>query len=198
MSGLGRRGIEKVKEIEKDKEIEANLQEEEEKNNKLLCLIKYIPTSTSSIFQPYPSLVLPQLYLGSVQNSSSWEQISTLNIKKILNCAKEAPNLFVKKGVQYMHLPLEDSNNEDIKRYFEEATSFINSALKEGDAILVHCLAGRSRSATICAAYLMMERKMSKEEAVEFIRKCRCTALASGYNYAFDFALEELEDALQK
>ncbi len=39
--------------------------------------------------------------------------------------------------------------------------------------VVVHCIAGISRSASICAAYLIKHRGMSAIEALEFVRSRR-------------------------
>ncbi|KAJ4490110.1 hypothetical protein J3R30DRAFT_3653549 [Lentinula aciculospora] len=46
-------------------------------------------------------------------------------------------------------------------------------SIHEGRGVLVHCQAGVSRSATIVAAYLMFNRKMNVEEALDLVRKAR-------------------------
>lgn len=44
---------------------------------------------------------------------------------------------------------------------------------KEGGRVLVHCYAGRSRSATVCLAYLMRTCNMSLDAAYEHVRARR-------------------------
>jgi protein-tyrosine phosphatase len=41
-------------------------------------------------------------------------------------------------------------------RHFERCLKFIAQALLDGGRVLVHCFAGKSRSATVCAAYAMV------------------------------------------
>ena len=45
-------------------------------------------------------------------------------------------------------------------RYFPTTTSFIDQAVKSGGLIVVNCVMGWSRSASVVAAYLVMKHKM--------------------------------------
>ena len=44
---------------------------------------------------------------------------------------------------------------EDIGRWFDAAQAFIDGALADGGAVLVHCHEGKSRSVTLILAYFM-------------------------------------------
>lgn len=50
---------------------------------------------------------------------------------------------------------IEDDECEDITPFFEQCFKAIDQSLDEGSGILVHCTAGRSRSATVVIAYLV-------------------------------------------
>ena len=45
-------------------------------------------------------------------------------------------------------------------RYFPTTTSFIESAVSSGGLVVVNCVMGWSRSASVVAAYLVMKHKM--------------------------------------
>ena len=61
---------------------------------------------------------------------------------------------------EFLSIPIDDDSDENISAYFETAIKFI----KEAPAgVLVNCTAGISRSATICAAYLISEHGYTYE-----------------------------------
>ena len=61
---------------------------------------------------------------------------------------------------------------------------------EEENRVLVHCLAGMSRSATIVIAYLLATTPMTTEEATEFVRSKRSIIRP---NYGFTLQLEQYE-----
>lgn len=71
--------------------------------------------------------------------------------------------------------PVDDHEEEDILTFLPAAVSFISAALESPDAgVLVHCLAGVSRSATVVAAWLLAQRVVANvPEAVALMRSAR-------------------------
>lgn len=62
------------------------------------------------------------------------------------------------------------------------------------DKVLVHCVMGRSRSATLVLAYLMMKHSLSVVEAIEHVRQRRCILPNHGFLKqlrALDITLQE-------
>ena len=59
---------------------------------------------------------------------------------------------------------------EPISDYFDEAADFIEEALGGKESVLVHCEAGRSRSATIVMAFLMRRDHCSLSEALSKVQ----------------------------
>lgn len=62
-------------------------------------------------------------------------------------------------------LSVQDWSSEKILPLLSEAVEYIDSALKEGGRVLVHCRGGRSRSSTCVIAYIMWKQRISMEEA---------------------------------
>ena len=131
-----------------------------------------------------PSLVCERLFLGSVLDARDIEKLKRHNIKYVLNMTGSTSypsEFFTTSGYSDVHLLALDAHDLDdhnISAHFPAALHFIHKALQAGDgAILVHCAAGVSRSATIVAAYLMAAYRISAAEAVLRVhqaRPCAC------------------------
>ncbi|EGG19976.1 hypothetical protein DFA_07090 [Cavenderia fasciculata] len=65
-----------------------------------------------------------------------------------------------------------DSYTVDIKKHFEDTFTFIEEGRREG-AVLVHCFAGMSRSATVCIAYMMKKLGITYQDAYEILKEAR-------------------------
>lgn len=103
-----------------------------------------------------------------------------------LHALNQRPDLFQKHGIthvlsvidhdvssmgsfkQYVHLliQVEDEPNEVLLKYFVATNKFIESALERGEAVFVHCVMGKSRSATIICAFLMYKYRVTLPEAL--------------------------------
>lgn len=62
---------------------------------------------------------------------------------------------------KYKILPLRDIAEEDIYKYLDESVDFMDEVLRANGKVYVHCMAGRSRSATIVAAWLIKKKGCS-------------------------------------
>jgi len=137
--------------------------------------------------------IIPNLYLGDVYAAHNAKELKRRNITHIVTCTVGVVPPFP-ESFKYMHLKILDCAAEAIHEHFEETTQFISDALKDGK-VLIHCIRGVSRSATIVAAYLMIALHMSAEEAVQKIREKRPIARP---NYGFMMQLSMYEANMKK
>ncbi|KAK1804163.1 hypothetical protein P4O66_020208 [Electrophorus voltai] len=119
-----------------------------------------------------PVEILPFLYLGSAYHASRKDMLDMLGITALINVSSNCPNHF-EDHFQYKSIPVEDNHKADISSWFNEAIEFIDSVRNKGGRVFVHCLAGISRSATICLAYLMRTNQVRLDEAFEFVKQRR-------------------------
>merc|ERR1712000_330 len=80
---------------------------------------------------------------------------------------------FENKNIEYLQLAVRDRAAESLFDAFKQSNEFIHAKRdrKSKKAVLIHCFGGRSRSAAICAAYLMEHENMSMIEALAAIVK---------------------------
>lgn len=89
-----------------------------------------------------------------------------------------------------------DQHDYNLAQHFEECINFINEVIEEKKGrILVHCLAGQSRSATIIIAFLIKFKKMTFEEALKMVQEKR---IYVNPNKGFRAQLLAFEESLKK
>lgn len=80
-----------------------------------------------------------------------------------------------------LQIPIRDLPFEELAAHLGDTTAFIADALAQPKAnVLVHCVQGRSRSASVISAYLMATRGMSVNESLDFIKTKRDDATPNG------------------
>ncbi|XP_054721978.1 dual specificity protein phosphatase 7-like [Uloborus diversus] len=133
---------------------------------------------------PFPVEILPYLFLGNAENSADLEALQRHKIRYILNVTPNLPNAFEDKGLgfKYMKIPIQDHWSQNLATYFPEAIAFIDEARQKKECILVHCLAGISRSVTITLAYLMQKLSMPLNDAYDFVRQ-RKANISPNFNF---------------
>lgn len=122
----------------------------------------------------YPVQVMPYLYLGNAQNSADLNQLKTFGIKYILNVTPNVPNKFeMDSDFKYLQIPVADQLSQNLSAFFPQAIAFIDEARENKCGVLVHCLAGISRSVTVTCAYLMQKQHISLNQAYDHVKQCK-------------------------
>uniref|UniRef100_A0A8D8LWI5 protein-tyrosine-phosphatase n=2 Tax=Cacopsylla melanoneura TaxID=428564 RepID=A0A8D8LWI5_9HEMI len=131
----------------------------------------------------FPVEILPNLYLGNASNSEDVEALTKHNIKYVLNVTADLPNVFEATGsIKYMQIPIADHWSQNLATYFPQAIQFIEEARNQDTGVLVHCLAGVSRSVTITVAYLMSALRLSLNDAFTLVR-ARKSNIAPNFHF---------------
>jgi hypothetical protein len=109
----------------------------------------------------------------------------------IVNCSRDLPM----RSANGVRLAINDAPDENARmlRFFPGVTRLIRERLNAGDEVIVHCWAGQQRSAAVVAAYLIRYGHMSKEEAMNYIKRCKADAFSWGAT--FDPALTTWTDS---
>ena len=86
----------------------------------------------------------------------------------------KAPNdMKMGRNIEYLKIHVVDDLSSDILQYLDDAMQFIDKGIEKDNKLLVHCMAGRSRSVTVLIAYLMNKKHMSLDDAYDFVKARR-------------------------
>ena len=110
------------------------------------------------------------LYLGDYSSSVDIRQLKDLGIKKVLTVMdyNGGPNYDPKEFI-HKRIDILDNCPQNILQYLGECLNFI----KGEEKVLVHCMAGASRSATVVIAYLMWIKKWEYEQTFDYVKSKR-------------------------
>lgn len=125
--------------------------------------------------QQYPGIseILPSLYLCGA-GAFRPDTLEKLQIAFVVNAAPELPDTPLPDTKPlYIQIPVMDLGHVDLKAHFNEVADLIEEVRQSDGITLVHCVAGVSRSASLCIAYLMKYLGMSLREAFFHIRSER-------------------------
>mmetsp|Transcript_105350 Transcript_105350/g.304028 ORF Transcript_105350/g.304028 Transcript_105350/m.304028 type:complete len:211 (-) Transcript_105350:1026-1658(-) len=111
---------------------------------------------------------LSGLYLSSQQPVKYPSSLKEKGITRVITVLP-APikTMMNAKGFETLHIPVDDLGTEPLDDFFMKAYKFITASDfdKTGTATLVHCSAGRSRSASVVIAYLMISKRVGVKDA---------------------------------
>lgn len=128
-----------------------------------------VPTCISQPCLPVanigPTRILPNLYLGCQRDVLNKELMQQNGIGYVLNASNTCPKPDFIPESHFLRVPVNDSFCEKILPWLDKSVDFIEKAKASNGCVLVHCLAGISRSATIAIAYIMKRMDMSLDEA---------------------------------
>ena len=107
--------------------------------------------------------IVDNIWLGNYFAAKDIEFLKKKGIKKILTVMNDYGPKYENNEFIHKKYLVDDINSQNIIQYFGECLNF----MKGDEKILVHCMAGASRSATIVIAYLMWTKKMKFDDALK-------------------------------
>ncbi|KRZ15201.1 Dual specificity protein phosphatase [Trichinella zimbabwensis] len=120
----------------------------------------------------FPVEIIPYLYLGNAANASDISVLQKYNINYVVNVTRNLPNAFESDArFKYLQIPIDDNWSQNLASHFPKAIQFINEARSKKCGVLVHCLAGISRSVTVTVAYLMQTLSLSLDDAYDMVKR---------------------------
>lgn len=122
-----------------------------------------VPTEEDGIHS-----VVPGLYLSGIQGASELWKLKALKIRQIINCSDKS-NIFDDHPLfRYTRVVLDDVPAEASKltAALDTVVDTIHGHLHAGEAVLVHCTQGASRSVSFVVAYLVKHHSSLNSAAV--------------------------------
>jgi protein-tyrosine phosphatase len=114
------------------------------------------------------SLIEHGIYLSGSYVARRRDEIEKLNIKHILNATSDIPCMF--SDLNYLRVGLFDTKEQELtSKDLHCAFEFMKQAKEKKEAMLIHCYAGKSRSASFVIYYLCRTHNWSIGKAMFYI-----------------------------
>ncbi|KAK6641837.1 hypothetical protein RUM44_013555 [Polyplax serrata] len=105
--------------------------------------------------------------------------LEELNVTCVINATRELPDTPLPTGTEqdtlYLRVNLEDKPDSNILQWLDMVTDIVYQVKMAGGKTLIHCVAGISRSATLCLAYLIRYEDYSLHDAYLLLKSLRHT-----------------------
>jgi len=116
--------------------------------------------------------IIPGLWLGDKNIALNKDFYKDNSIDIVINCSKDLPfiNLDIEKVRLKIHDNLEKEEIINMYHNLDYITNYMYENILLCKNILVHCYAGKQRSATIVLAYILRYSNLKLEKAVELLK----------------------------
>ncbi len=127
--------------------------------------------------KPYVNHVMDGVHIGSIETIYINDDAASFDaILSIVTPALYTANDIIEmtpKTKAYLYVDMHDNNTADFSPHWHDIYDFIDLHVQQGHRVLVHCIKGRSRSATAVIYYVMRKKKCSLVEAVQIVKTAR-------------------------
>eukprot|EP00047_Mylnosiga_fluctuans_P005653 m.241781 g.241781 ORF g.241781 m.241781 type:complete len:347 (+) comp13920_c0_seq1:130-1170(+) len=110
------------------------------------------------------------LAVGSEEMANDFASLLSEGVTHVLNLTASECSESVKKNLQCLRIEMQDTLTQNILAHLKPAFEFIETCRRAGGKILVHCMAGVSRSVAVAAAYLIWRERMTMQRALTLIQ----------------------------
>ncbi|XP_023126848.1 dual specificity protein phosphatase 12 [Amphiprion ocellaris] len=120
-------------------------------------------------------LVDPGLFIGTAADLNDIQALKNAGVSHILSVdsADPGPLLPADGGFCRKWINVLDEATSDLLSHMDDCFLFLQEAVDGGRAALVHCQAGRSRSAAMVTAYLMKKHQLGFTEAYNRLKSVK-------------------------
>ncbi|XP_043926513.1 dual specificity phosphatase 28-like [Protopterus annectens] len=120
------------------------------------------------------SKITDSLLISNSRSACNDELLHHEGITHCINVSRQQP--FPSLKISTLRIAVFDDPQENLYDYFDLCADAIQDTAQGGGRSLVYCKNGRSRSATICIAYLMKHQQLPLEKAFQIVKAARSVA----------------------
>lgn len=113
--------------------------------------------------------------LGALPRKDDVPRLKKMGVRAVLNVCEEysgPEEAYVAADIQQVRLPTIDYTSPSLSTVCQ-GVCYIERCVSSGHLIYVHCKAGRGRSATIVLCWLIKAKKITQNEAMNFLLERR-------------------------
>ena len=143
--------------------------------------------------------ILPDLWIGNSKCIENMMFLSENEFQCIINCTKDIHFNNNYTEAEQIRLAVDDNpntnlydNNIDMYNKLIDIITYIHRYLCQNKSVLIYCSAGKQRSATVAAAYIIKYGKVTSKQAVEYIKSKRSECFNPRVN--FYLCLQKIEE----
>lgn len=128
--------------------------------------------------------IVPHLWIGGIRTAHNKEWVES-HVDIVINCTKDL--MFISQQTENIRLPVDDnlelSEIAKLYTFLEKTSTYIDYQLRKGKRILVHCMAGRQRSASVLCAFLMTFLELPFQKVASFLQTKRPVIFSPQCNF---------------
>jgi hypothetical protein len=130
--------------------------------------------------------IVPGVFIGSLVDGQSPSFARKNKIHAVINCTKDLPDQRNLAPLS-MRIPVDDDLTKKeidaLYNFLPQGVAMIHQCVDAGKNVLVHCFAGRQRSAAVTCAYLMWRYNCRLPRAMSLIRSKKPDAFTPTANF---------------
>mmetsp|Transcript_22307 Transcript_22307/g.29175 ORF Transcript_22307/g.29175 Transcript_22307/m.29175 type:complete len:314 (+) Transcript_22307:221-1162(+) len=138
------------------------------------------------------SIISHHIVLGNREDAADIDGLHRIGITHILNTAgSQVPNHHP-NDFSYLTIKIQDNPQQDLSSARNSAIGFLQHVEKLNGRVLVHCIAGVSRSVSLVIMHLMATHQIYLRVAFDHIKSCR-PFIAPNTGFLLQLAENEIE-----
>jgi atypical dual specificity phosphatase len=117
----------------------------------------------------------PKVLLGGYPFASDAQRLYDAGVRAVVNTCEEyagPESEYRRLGIEQFRMPTTDFTHPKLADVCG-AVEFVEDHVRRGDAVYIHCKAGRARSATVAMCWLIKYRGMSAQQAQKHLLAAR-------------------------